>query len=426
MMSVVSSPDTDAADLSTHETVADPPPSPDRPNADPAGHDQPGRKDEPDRPPRHWSPWLLIRDQPADIGVRPLPLSEVFWASPDIWVDSSDPLGNPVAGEANRVHARVENLGMADAVPVRVDFFWADPSLGLGPANMNHIGSEWVEVKRGEVKDVACSTPWVPVIVNLGHECLLVNCSNYVLDPIIYPFQPTLDRHVGQRNMHVGEASAGETITLSTVINNPFAIPIAMEIVGLTGRISVSKSALAHFGRQGVIRALMRFQDLSTHSPSELRQRFVKDSAEHRAAQRIARYARAVRPQSLPQSSDEIYPVEPGPSLHLRLAETYSLAEGSDGYAFLGDRLMALQKLARDEAIPQTNRFVPLQTLELVAFERRNLEIAIKVPREGKPGEYVVVHLAQRWEQLLIGGYSIAIRVRDGSKRRLAGEPRGR
>src|SRR5512145_1006257 len=84
-----------------------------------------------DRPNRGYSPWLVIRHLASDTGQRPLPSGEVFWNSPDIWIESSDSLGNPVAGEPNFVHAIVRNFGMADAFPVKVDFFWADPSLGL-------------------------------------------------------------------------------------------------------------------------------------------------------------------------------------------------------------------------------------------------------------------------------------------------------
>ena len=54
-----------------------------------------------------FTPWLLIRYSATDLGARPLPPGTVFWASPDIWVESSDPLGNPVAGQDNFLHARL-------------------------------------------------------------------------------------------------------------------------------------------------------------------------------------------------------------------------------------------------------------------------------------------------------------------------------
>ena len=163
-----------------------------------------------------FTPWLPIRYSATDLGARPLPPGTVFWASPDIWVESSDPLGNPVAGQDNFLHARLFNLGAFPAAPVKVDFYWADPSLGLGPGTMNLVGSEWVEVPSLSSVDVRCSESWKPVVVNDGHECVMVNCSNHVLDPIWHPFQPTLDRHVAQRNLHVVTAQPGMTMFLTS------------------------------------------------------------------------------------------------------------------------------------------------------------------------------------------------------------------
>jgi len=103
---------------------------------------------------RTWTPWLLIRYTLTDVGLRPLALGAPYWASPDVYLESSDPLGRGVPGEDNFVHARIFNLGMATSAPTRVDFYWADPSLGLGADTMNHIGTEWVEVDHYTVKNV--------------------------------------------------------------------------------------------------------------------------------------------------------------------------------------------------------------------------------------------------------------------------------
>src|SRR5579875_3044908 len=162
------------------------------------------------------TPWLLIRYAPTDLGSRPIPTNQAFWESPDIWVETEDPLGNPVAGKPNYVHARLFNLGAFVSAPVKVDFYWGDPSIGLDAAHMHLIGSEYVEVPSLWSRDVRCNAPWVPVVENQGHECLMVNCSNWLADPIIDPFEPILDRHVGQRNVHVVQASAG--MMLSEII----------------------------------------------------------------------------------------------------------------------------------------------------------------------------------------------------------------
>src|SRR5689334_17868181 len=60
---------------------------------------------------RHWTPWLCIRYNLTDMGLRPIPANVPFWVSPDIWVESPDAFGNPVAGQENFVHARIFNHG---------------------------------------------------------------------------------------------------------------------------------------------------------------------------------------------------------------------------------------------------------------------------------------------------------------------------
>lgn len=155
-----------------------------------------------------YSPWLIIPSDLSDYGQRPLPPKTPFYASPFISVESPDPSGRPLAGAKNFLLAKVFNLGAASAAPTKVDFFWADPSVGLGPSDFTLIGTEWVEVQPLSSTVVKCKTPWIPTYLNNGHECVMVNCDNHILDPILAPFQPWSDRHVGQRNLAVLPAIA--------------------------------------------------------------------------------------------------------------------------------------------------------------------------------------------------------------------------
>ena len=34
--------------------------------------------------------------------------------------------------------------------------------------------------------------PWVPTLVNDGHECLFVDCDNHILDPLRHPWMPSV------------------------------------------------------------------------------------------------------------------------------------------------------------------------------------------------------------------------------------------
>src|SRR5712691_7467424 len=106
----------------------DHPAPPERPHEDPdprrqrPEHDRPvpghnqggGGHQDPERKPRTYTPWLVVRYTKLDNGLgRPIPDKTVFWVSPDIWVESGDPAGNPIVGLQNFVHARVFNLGSA-------------------------------------------------------------------------------------------------------------------------------------------------------------------------------------------------------------------------------------------------------------------------------------------------------------------------
>jgi hypothetical protein len=150
-----------------------------------------------------YSSWLVIPCNLSDYGARPLPSGTPYWSSPFIGVISPDPSGKPLAGAPNLMVARVFNLGAATAAPTRIDFYWADPSIGLGAADAHHIGVESVEVQPMSSRLVTCTTPWIPAYVNGGHECAFVICHNHVFDPVQQPFKPWADRHVGQKNLTV-------------------------------------------------------------------------------------------------------------------------------------------------------------------------------------------------------------------------------
>lgn len=161
-----------------------------------------------ERKDKAYSPWLVVPADYNDHGMRPL--GGPHWNSPFIRAISPDPSGKPKAGEENFLVVDVFNLGMATSAPTKVDFYWADPSVGLGPADFHHIGTEWVEVLPMSRKTVKCNTPWIPEYLNGGHECIMVNTDNSILDPIQSPFYPYADRHVGQKNMSVLPADAPE------------------------------------------------------------------------------------------------------------------------------------------------------------------------------------------------------------------------
>lgn len=176
-----------------------------------------------------------------------------WYLSLDIWaVPGNDPFGPPgppVAGQPAYLWARVENTGDADAEGVRVDFFWADPSLQVTRTHAHAVGSAFVDTPAGAgPQEVLCLVPWVPVIVNDGHECL-VAVAVHPADPLPSPlpdaFDPPTYRQVAQRNLTVLPAAAPMMLTL-TVAGAPRRHRRAVLSVDVGGKLD--RRTLASLG----------------------------------------------------------------------------------------------------------------------------------------------------------------------------------
>jgi hypothetical protein len=326
---------------------------------------------------RSWTPWLVVRYTSADQGRRPIPASDPFWISPDIWVESSDPNGNAVAGEPNFVHARIFNLGKAPALPTRVDFYWGNPALGLGAGQMNLIGTEWVMVESHAAETVRCQTPWIPVVVNGGHECVIVNCSSPILDPIVQPFQPALDRHVGQRNLAVLQAGQNQVVHFGVNVNNFFPLPARIAVGARIEHAVAAGKASSMTERERltrVIAAVARAESSSRETPDSVNLSSTKTHIASQLSAPVAQTADAGAKASLGR--------------FLLQAADATTAPGAGSH--------------RDALLQET---------AMEPFEQRHLKLEIAVPPSIKAGEYLVVHLWQRFMDLSMGGYTIIIRV---------------
>jgi hypothetical protein len=167
-------------------------------------------------------PFLFLRAFPGDTGSRPV--AGPFWESPDIFiVPGVDPSLAPavpaqfgdtaLAHLPNTLYAHVWNLGQSAAAEVVVEFYWVDPSLGVGPANAHLIAQTMVSLgSRGSARAhavVKCPVAWIPDFLNGGHECLLVRVWDNSSDLPGAPMRDArVNRHVGQRNIHVVDTPA--------------------------------------------------------------------------------------------------------------------------------------------------------------------------------------------------------------------------
>lgn len=153
----------------------------------------------------------------AHLVIHDSPLPQ-WWASPDIWVvpdaDPNGPPGSPIAGKPAYLWARVSNVGNVAANGTRVDFYWANPSAQVIVGVATQIGSAFVDLDPGETQEVLCLVPWVPVIVNGGHECVLAvahgpDDTNPIPDPLPngFVFDPPAHDQIAQLNLSVLAAS---------------------------------------------------------------------------------------------------------------------------------------------------------------------------------------------------------------------------
>jgi hypothetical protein len=316
--------------------------------------------------------------------VRPVPGGQPYWASPYIVVENSSGVGYTArAEEDNFVHARVFNFGKSTSAPTQVDFFWADPSLGLGPASFHHIGSEWVEIRHGASRDVRCNAAWVPTFLNGGHECLMVNTSNPTIaaglgvapgpfDPIQAPFAPVLDRHVGQRNLTVLPAPAGGTMAMTLNLTNVLPFAAAMAVTARTACFDVDPGLLEKLGEVDVLAALVGLVG-NPKAPREGPVRLLGAEAWVKAA-----------------VGDLMDRVDTSKDRHFAALLVENLPAGT------GD--------GQDTVV--------VARANLKAGERRHVEITMGVPDELKPGQFVVADIGQAWDGRMLGGYVVIGGVR--------------
>ena len=133
-----------------------------------------------------------------------------WWLSKDIWIvpgeDPNGMIGIPVSGQANYVWAKVHNTGDEVIESAKVNFYWSNPAMGVYRSNSNLIGSAYADLDVGESKDVLCISPWIPVVVNNGHECIVVEVDSRQ-DPLPIPisddFDPPSFHQIAQKNLQV-------------------------------------------------------------------------------------------------------------------------------------------------------------------------------------------------------------------------------
>jgi len=299
-----------------------------------------------------YTPWLLVRDQVGDTGSRPLAPGTVFWESPDVWTEGSLGINQPVVGEPTQVYAQVSNLGMEDAVGAVIKYWWANPSMAITEATANLIGTATVTIPSLDMLPFASPTPWVPVVQNGGHECLIVEAYLPVFDPLTDPMQPVYDRHVGQKNEQLITLQQGQKLQFHIDAFN----------------FTRSRQEVAVEVTKGVLPANLqnRFGQLRTA------QKFVAAAAEFQPRVNVAEKARrSVEHESKAANrllSHAVKPVQLGPPI---ASVTKTFAPG----------------------------------------EIRPVEVTGALPPHARPGEIYPLRIFERIGDAVVGGYTLYIRM---------------
>jgi hypothetical protein len=225
------------------------------------GNEWPGPRNE------LYLPFLFMRANQGDLGARAV--IGPFWESPDILLLAGvDPAVAPakppppalgdtaLAGRPNTLYAHVWNFGLAQAPNVIVEFYWCDPSLGIGPSSANLIGQTMLSLGArgsGRAHAVAkCPVGWFPTFVNGGHECLVVRIWEETSDGLgTPPWDAALNRHVAQRNIHVIAAAdqhallggaGGGPAALADLLTGPLTLKVG-PLYGEPAQVGVERVA---------------------------------------------------------------------------------------------------------------------------------------------------------------------------------------
>ncbi|MBV7532519.1 hypothetical protein [Chitinophaga sp. sic0106] len=189
------------------------------------------------------SSFLYIRSYGTDLGVRPFS-NITFWNSPDITVT---PMANPgapttalQAGQQYNIQCTVNNRGDITVPTAKVEFFLCTPSLGFDTRYAENIALTQLDSFLLPLSSGSVNVPFDVQNHQAGHRCLFARTYSFSpLDkPIsLYGLDPTIDRHIGQKNLNITGQAQNYNFQLIHTANaqeNIKFVPLSKdEIIGL-------------------------------------------------------------------------------------------------------------------------------------------------------------------------------------------------
>jgi hypothetical protein len=118
-------------------------------------------------------------------------------------------------------------------------------------------------LNAGETKEVLCLTPWVPVIVNDGHECVVAEAVT-PYDPLPKPlsdeFDPPTYHQIAQLNLHVLELNAMMGFMVFPIqLSAPLRIP--KDVIITVENVQFDEEREKEFFRQIGLKKIPKFND---------------------------------------------------------------------------------------------------------------------------------------------------------------------
>jgi hypothetical protein len=328
--------------------------------------------------------FLVIRYDSADIGVRPIPSGDVWWVSPDIWIEGGDGFGNPVSGQACTVNARIWNLGGLQAMPTSVLFSFIEPGLAIPVTTPKPIGPGpvYALVPAGGYQVV--SVPWVPPkVAGKVHTCLIVTCSCPMTnDAPSAPGNAVADRHTGQRNVTIIGDGATQmlnfSLTMTNLLPNEAEVALGARALWLTPRVAMQQLHLFDpLAAAGATRTLAR-------PNTQLRYQLLGQRAGM-----LLDHAEAFEVSALSKSGvDKVVEVK-------HVAPGHRLRDGA-----------VVPPRGRTDG--STSAITALgEPIKLKALQQARVDWEVALPERGRAQKYFVLHLFQMTQGAVDGGYTI-------------------
>jgi hypothetical protein len=130
------------------------------------------------------------------------------------------------------------------------------------------IGSAYVDLDAGETQNVLCLVPWIPIVVNGGHECVIAVAHApgdifEIPDPLPngYFIDPPSHDQIAQLNLsvvHAARLSVPLTLAVNAIGRNDKHVIIAVEFGN-----GLEERALMQLGLQNMRSAQQRYVNVS-------------------------------------------------------------------------------------------------------------------------------------------------------------------